>query len=433
MPSRRAFLGVAGAGLASLAGCTSLPAGPTEGITYARTKQVEIPSVPRPAEPTDAHVLARRSHLDGLVTAAEPLFERAGEADLGESNYRDCAIGVESVRDFLEESADDPASMDVGFAKSRVRYAGDALGFLRSWYGLATPETAFERVRAARRELADATASMPRDCADPATYLARIGWAERMLSLAYVGIDQYGDAPPEFGTGEDATRERTASAVGRLYRQAAKATGFVLDGRYVARAYAAGRPAETTDFAGALERNRTELLRRATERAPEPETSDERADDYDDPVVNAYVRRAGNPAGHGRESLSRAERRAGDGRLALAAIDAARANCYLAGYERVFDELDPETLRGGVAAGDLFAEKRATVRSVREALHGEDPLHAWLASEPARLLYSGEVYLDDADVNSAAVGRAVCLNFFRHARGYAEELASVVETLERRE
>jgi hypothetical protein len=427
MPSRRDFLAAAGAtGAASLAGCASAPPGPTDEITYARTTRLNVPEVPPPAEPTDTHVLARRAHLDRLVTTAEPMFARASPAELGEGNFRDCAVGVASVRDWLEESAADPASMDFGFAVSRVSYAGYALGFLRSWYDRTTPTAALERVRDARDAIADATASMPRDCADPATYLARVAWAERRLHFAETAVDhRSADDVPETDS-----REREAAAVGRFYEDAARAEGFVLDARYYARAYRETRPDGTTDFADALARRRRALRARADGLAPERGAADRRADEYDDPAASAYVGRAHNPAGKGREQYRRASTHADAGRLALAAVAAGRAACHYAGYRRVLRSFDPDAIAGGPPASALFSAKRAVVRRVRDALAADDPLFAWLANEPARLLSAGEVYLDDTDVTSTAVGRAVCLSFFRHARGYAEALESVVETLE---
>lgn len=433
MPSRRRLLQTAGVGaLASLTGCASLPAGPTEGITYSRTRQMDVPTVSPPAAPTDAHVLARRAHLDGLVTAAEPLYERVSREEIDERYETKVVAGVPSVRDFLDESADDPASMDAGFAKSRVRYAAFALGFLRSWHDLATPESALDRIVDAHRALEDATASMPRDCADPARYLARVGWAERMLFFAYIGIDQYGSDPASFELDPPDARERVDAYVGTLYRQAAKARGFVLDARYLARAYREERPDDTAPFGFALARNRRRLLERAREREPEREAHRTKAGQYDDEALAAYVRRAGNPAGNGREQQRYGTFHGDAGRLAFGAVAAGRANCHYAGYERVLNDFDPETIRDGVDAGSLFAEKRAVVRAVRDALGSDDPLLSWLASEPARLLYAGEVYLDHETVDSETIGRAVCLSFFRHARGYADEMVDVAETLERR-
>ena len=393
---------------------------------------MDVPTVPAPAEPTAPHVLARRAHLDGLVTAAEPLYERVSREEIDDSYEVEVVAGVPSVREFLAESADDPASMDVGFAKSRVQYAGFALGFLRSWHDLATPGIALGRVADARAALEDASASMPRDCADPARYLARVGWAERMLYLAHVGIDQYGSDPASFELDPPEARERVDAYVGSLYRQAAKAEGFVLDARYLARAYREERPDDTAPFGDALARNRRRLLERAREREPEREAPDRRAEKYDNDALAAYVRRADNPAGHGREQQRYGAFHGDAGRLAFGAIAAGRANCHYAGYERVLSDLDPAAIRDGVDAGSLFAEKRAVVRAVRDALGSGDPLLSWLASEPARLLSAGEVYLESDNVDSAAIGRALCLSFFRHARGYAEEMVDVAETLERR-
>jgi hypothetical protein len=274
---------------------------------------------------------------------------------------------------------------------------------------------------------------MPRDCADPARYLARIGWAERMLYLAYIGIDQYGSDPASFDLDPPDSRERIDAYVGSLYRQAAKARGFVLDARYLARAYREERPDDTAPFGDALARNRRRLFERAREREPEREAPERRAEQYDDDALAAYVRRAGNPAGHGREQQRHGEFHSDAGRLAFGAIAAGRANCHYAGYERVLNDFDPEAIRDGVDAASLFAEKRAVVRAVRDALGSGDPLLSWLASEPARLLYAGENYLDADVVDSDAIGRALCLSFFRHARGYADEMADVAEALERRE
>jgi hypothetical protein len=274
---------------------------------------------------------------------------------------------------------------------------------------------------------------MPRDCADPARYLARIGWAERMLYLAYIGIDQYGSDPASFDLDPPDSRRRIAAYVGRHYRQAAKARGFVLDARYLARAYREERPDDTAPFGDALARNRRRLLERAREREPEREAPERRAEQYDDDALAAYVRRAGNPAGNGRKQQRYGEFHGDAGRLAFGAVAAGRANCHYAGYERVLSDFDPDAIRDGVDATSLFAEKRAVVRAVRDALGSDDPLLSWLASEPARLLYAGENYLDADVVDTDAIGRALCLSFFRHARGYADEMAAVAETLERRE
>ena len=426
MPSRRALLAAGAAGIAALSGCASVPAGPTDGLTYARTVRMQVPTVPPPAHPTDAQTLALRAFLDRIVTAAEPLFARASPEELGERNYRDCAVGVASVREWLDESAANPASTDVGFATSRLPYAGYALGFLRSWHGRTTLDSAFGRVVDARDALADAAASMPRRCDDPAAFLARVGWAERHLYLADIAVDQYADADPPEADAEG----RRDELVGRLYRQAAKAEWFTLQGLYYARAYREDRPSAVTDFTGALRSTRRALLERAGEHAPPEGETERRAGDHDADAVVAYVRRAENPADHGREQYRLAERHADADRLALAAVAAGRARCHYAGYRRVFEAFDPADLRDGVDPTALFEAKRSVVERVRAALDSDDPLLAWLAGEPARLLFAGEVYLDSDALESEARRRAVCLSFYRHASGYADELPPVVGRLE---
>ena len=428
--TRRAVLALGAAGLGATAGCLGLPAGPTGGVTEWRRRTLSVPTVPPPAEPTDAQVLALRAFLDARVTAAEPLLDAVSREDLGDDRYRRCATGVTSVREFLSESADDPASMDYGFALSRVSYTGYALGFLRAWHGRETPMGAVDRAVEARDAVPDAAAAMPRDCADPGRFLARVGWAERRLFLARVAVDQYDD-PPEPRT--EGPRTEVADRVGRHYRQAAKANWWARAARYYARAYVDDRPSEVEGFGAELERNRAALLSGVADAMPERDAAERLAEAHDSEVVATYLRRAGNPLGNAREEHWHATDHAERGIEAYAAVEAARARCHLRGYRRVVDGFEADRLRGGVDPAVLFEAKRGVIRRVRDGLSDPDPLVNWLVDEPARLLYAGEVYLEpDTVADGEATARAICLSFYRHALGYAEAIPEVARRLERR-
>ncbi|MEF8791540.1 MAG: hypothetical protein V5A61_15550 [Haloarculaceae archaeon] len=428
--TRRTFLALGAAGLGATAGCLGLPAGPTGGITDWRRRRSAVPEVPRPAEPTDAQVRALRAFIDARVTAAEPLFADVSRAELGDDQYRRCAAGVSSIRRFLAESAADPASMDYGFARSRVNYVGYALGFLRSWHGHETPAGALDRARSARDAVADAAAAMPRDCAEPGRFLARVGWAERKLALARLAVDEYDD-PPEPRT--DGTPTETAKRVGRHYEQAARANWWARAARYHARAYTDGRPPGARPFGAALERNRSALRSAVDDAMPGRDAAERLAESRDSEVVATYLRRAGNPLGKIREQSRYATDHAERGIGAYAAVEAARARCHLRGYRRVVEGVDADELRDGVDPAALFEAKRRVVRRVRDGLSDPDPLVGWLVDEPARLLYAGEGYLEpDTIVDDRTNARAICLSFYRHALGYAEAVPGVARRLERR-
>ena len=428
--TRRAALALGTAALGATAGCLGFPAGPTGGVTEWRRRALSVPTVPPPAEPTDAQVRALRAFLDARVTAAEPLLDAVSREELGDDRYRRCATGVTSVREFLSESAADPASMDYGFALSRVSYAGYALGFLRAWHGRETPTSAVDRAVAARDSVPDAAAAMPRDCADAGRFLARVGWAERRLFLARIAVDEYDDPPEPSTVG---SRADVADRVGSHYEQAAKANWWVRAARYYARAYVEERPPGAEGFGPALERNRETLLSSVEGTIPERDAAERLAEARDSEVVSDYLRRAGNPLGHARENRRYATDHAGRGIDAYAAVEAARAWCHLRGYRRVVDGFDADRLRGGVDPATLFEAKRGVVRRVRDGLADPDPLVNWLVEEPARLLYAGEIYLEpDTVADSEATARAICLSFYRHALGYAEAVPEAARQLERR-
>ncbi|MFB6078860.1 MAG: hypothetical protein ABEJ80_07780 [Halarchaeum sp.] len=386
-----------------------------------------MPETPRPNDPTDAQVLALRAHLDGLVTAAEPLYERADDGDaLPESARVRVGAGVPSVREFLAESADAPASMDYGFARSRVSYAGFALGYLRGWFGLDDPAGGRERARAARASLADASAEAPRRADDAGAYLARVGWAERAFRFAWVAVDQYDG---ETDRGPPSSREERAERVGRHYRQAAKARMHATEGRYYARDYRRGLSADATPVADALDDHRDALVSRAEGDAPPRERPRALADRYDDPAVSAYYRRLDNPLGAVTEQVWLARAAGEHGWHALGALAAVRATANLAGYRRA-RAIDAETVRDGVAPAELFDEKRRVASRVGALADRDGALGPWLAGEPARLVAAGEGYLDADVMDSRASARAVCFEFFRHADGYAAALPGLLARIE---
>ena len=428
--TRRTVLALGAAGLGVTGGCLGLPVGPTGGLTEWRRRRLTVPEVPPPAEPTDGQVRALRAFLDARVTAAEPLLADVSREALGDDAYRRCAAGVSSVRAFLAESAEDPASMDYGFARSRVSDAGYALGFLRAWHGRETPAAAIDRAVEARDAVADAAAAMPRDCVDPGRFLAKVGWAERRLFLARLAVDGYDD-PPEPRAG--GSRTEVAERVGRHYQQAARANWWARAARYYARAYAERRPSGARPFGAALERNRAALRSAVEEAMPERGAAERLAASRDSEVVSDYLRRAGNPLGSAREGVRYATEHAGRGIDAYAAVEAARAWCHLRGYRQVIDGVDADQLRDGVDPAALYEDKRAVVRRVRDGLTDPDPLVNWLVDEPARLLYAGEGYLEpDSVADSEATARAICLSFYRHALGYAEAIPAAARRLERR-
>jgi hypothetical protein len=429
--SRRRLLGgLAGVATAALAGCAGTPAGPTDGVTAWRRRALDTPTVPRPAEPSDDQTLALRSFLDTRVTTAEPLFRATSESAVGDRQYDDLRWGVPAVRDWLAESAGDPRSMDHGFAVSRVSYVGWALGFLRVWHGVETTAQALGRARRASEAVDRAAAAMPRDCAAPARYLARVGWAERRLKLGRVAVDQYDDGG---AAGSADGRLDQARLGARHTEQAAKANWWARSARHYAADYVDERSGDVAPFGEALAANREAVLADVDASLPDREAAEAFGDDAEDEVVADYRRRLGNPLGHAREEAAYARVHADRDIAALAAVEAGRALCHLRGFERARDGLDPDRLADGVAPATLFEPKRRVVRQVREYVDGSDPLVSWLASEPARLLFAGEVYLEpDTPVDSRATGRAVCLAFYRHALGYAAAIPDVAARLERR-
>ncbi|WP_188879269.1 hypothetical protein [Halarchaeum grantii] len=424
---RRLLAGIGAASVAAVAGCASLPAGPTDGVTSVRRAHLSMPATPRPNEPTDAQVLALRAHLDGLVTAAEPLYARADDGDaLPEDVSVRVGAGVPSVREFLAESADAPASMDYGFARSRVSYAGFALGYLRGWFGLDDPAGARERARDARASLTNAGAETPRRADETRDYLAQVGWAERALRFAWLAVDQHDG---ETDRDPPASRAGRAERVGTHYRQAAKARMHATAGRHYAREYRRGLSDGATPVVGALDERRDAFLSRIESDAPPRGRPRALADRYDDPAVAAYYRRLDNPRGAVAEQAHLARTAAEHGWHALGALAALRAAANLAGYEHAV-AADVSTVRDGVAPAALFEAKRRVVRRVGALADRDGALGTWLAGEPARLVAAGEGYLDADVMDSRASARAVCFAFFRHAAGYAAALPGLLARVE---
>lgn len=433
MPSttrRRLLASLAGTAAAATAGCVSLPAGPTPGVTDYRRRRLAVPRPDDPVEPTDARVLALRAFLDARVTAAEPLFADVTRDELGADAYLRCGTGVAGVRRDLAASAAAPASMDYGHALSEVGDACWALGYLRAWHDREDVPGALERGRAALESVRAAARSMPTDCTEPGRYLARVGGAERRLALGARTVREYDDRTA--GAPSDLGRAERAERVARIHRDAGRAAWRARAARYVARAYREARPPDAAGFADALAGNRERVLSRVAELAPPDGRPERLAEAAEGTAASHYLRRAGNPVGSADRARWRARRNADRGLGAYAAVQAGRARCHLAGYRRVVDA-DAAALADGVDADALFATKRRVVRLVRESLADADPLPAWLLDEPARLVAAGEGYLGpESVVDDPAGRRAVCLSFYRHAEGYARAAPSVAATLERR-
>jgi hypothetical protein len=426
--SRRALLaGLAGVATTTVAGCGSLPAGPTSGLTLARTRRLAYPDPGHPyATPLDAHVLATRAHLDALVTAAEPLLAHVSESDVGDDRYRDLRIGVDESRDVLAETADEPASADNhGIYVSYVPNAGYALGFLRAWHRMTGFDAAERRLRRVRAAVAETAAAFDCRCDDPARLLAGVGWAERELHFA--DIADVGDPEPPAGD----SRRRRANYVARLVEHAEKMRRDVRSARYTYRAFDAERPTSAEPFADALASNRRAVRTRMREAAVDDDAAHERAESTDDPALSTFRYRVEDAVGEADESRYRVAEHLDRNRGVLAAVAAARAVCHYRGYHAAVDRTDPDEVTSGPHPDVLFGAKRRAVRAIRTGLDG-DPFRAWLLDGAARLVRAGDDAFENDLLDSDAQRRAAALAYYRRGRGYAVAARGAAGTLERR-
>jgi hypothetical protein len=423
--SRRTFLaGLAGVGSTTLAGCASLPAGPTDGLTLARTRRIGVPETSRPYRtPTDAHVLATRAHLDDLVTAAEPLFAALPDGTLGDDTDLDLRIGIREARDLLAETVDDPASPDAyGSYLADIPYAGGALGFLQSWHGHTDFETERDRLRRMRAAVAETAGVFDYRCADPRRLLAGVGWAERWLYFADVA-----DVGPQEFPDVDG-RVELADRVGRLRHHAAKMRRDLRSGRYVYRAYDATRSKDADPFADALASNRRAVRERLRSVTVDRETVEGRAEAADDPALETFWHRVVRGASEATVARSRAERHLERGRGVLAAVSLARAVCEFEGYRAA--AAIGEDVAADPAPERLFDAKRRAVRTL-ESARRDDPFRSWLLDVAAGLVRQGDRSFENDLLDSDAQRRASALAYYRRAAGAATAGGGVAETLER--
>jgi hypothetical protein len=425
--SRRSLLAsIAGVGTASLAGCASLPAGPTDDVTLARTRHLGIPPTARPYRtPTDAHVLATRAHLDDLVTAAEPLLAAVPDGRLGETRARDLRIGVGEGRGRLTETADNPASADAyGSYLGDIPYAAEALGFLQSWHGHADFETARGRLRRIRLSVAETADVFDYRCVDPGRFLAGVGWAERWLSFADVA-----DIGPQERPDVDGRIER-ADGVGRIRHHAEKMRRNVRSGRYVYRAYDDERPADAEPFAEALAANRRAVRERLRSVGVDRDVGEERAESTDDPALETFWNRTARGASEAAVAQHRVDRHLDRNRDVLAAVSTARAVCEYEGYHAA-SEVD-EAVAADPSPDVLFDAKRRAVGAVESALVDDDPFRGWLLELAAGLVRTGDRSFENDLLDSDAERRASALAYYRRAAGAATAGDEVAATLEHR-
>ncbi|WP_152042013.1 hypothetical protein [Salinigranum salinum] len=425
--SRRSLLAsITGVGTAALAGCASLPPGPTGDVTLIRTRRLSIPDTSRPYRtPTDPHVLATRVHLDDIVTTAEPLLAAVPDGELDEDRSRDLRIGVGEGRDLLTETADDPASADAyGSYVGDIPYAAEALGFLQSWHGHTDFETARRRLGRMRASVAETAGVFDYRCVDPGRFLAGVGWAERWLYFADIADIGQQASPDVDGRAELADR------VSHVRHHAEKMRRDVRSGRYVYRAYDDERPADAEPFAEALAANRRAVRERLRSVAVDREAGAERTESTDDPALETFWHRTARGAGEATVAQYNVERHLDRNRDVLAAVSAARAVCEYEGYHAA-SEAD-ETVAADPSPEVLFDAKRRAVGAIDSALVDDDPFRAWLLELAADLVRVGDRSFENDLLDSDAERRASALAYYRRAAGAATAGDEVAATLERR-